>query len=690
MTIYNSDGQINLTVVPGSSYTGLYAADGSYNIVINDGSAIKGYYHPCGAINAVINETTRQAYAPNGSMNIKTQSDGVGYTFSSASVGPSTIPSFPTGAAGIWDVTNFSSSPRKTISNTAGGTAGTLDKNLWSHPRKFFSNTGSNPANSIWSQSACTVVDNNQAAPDGSTEASTLTSPDAVSQWFFYRTNTALPAGTYTMCLSVKSLSGGNQDFRIDANGVFTVKTATTSWTRMTHTFVAPGGVISLYMRALAAPTLAANFAVCDYELFSGSSDLNPNPLSAKPLAIQNSDCIVGINEYDAGTALVSGFVPHTTFGYSQFTSLNMSAWTVVAVVNPTAAYGALQAVMSKSGGGANGWPNFVSGTDMAGQPSGTLGPYISSSTYGVQDNITSTNIPIAGNSYSLNNQGLTYFVQRWSGTRTSTFINGVKLADGTAAPSVPTVLNLTLGGVTNNVVGNDISSGLSWKFMAIFPRSLSDLEVQNAVQNLQAKFGAPTNKKIIALTGDSLTQILPTWQGIIGPNLNPPRFLTSFALASADTDIATTGQLVKMNSMLSGALPQSEWVTVVWLGSNNVWAGEAAATTVTKLAAYIDALKAAGWQKVVCATLLPRNTAGMTITEAQFDTARATIRTAILSWVGNRINAVADVGDPANGTIGANLGSNNATYFLADKTHLTLAGQNIAEPIFRAAINSI
>src|SRR5882762_1322629 len=46
---YAADGSMNVTVVPGTSYTGLYAADGSINVVKATGSTYVGAYHPCGA-----------------------------------------------------------------------------------------------------------------------------------------------------------------------------------------------------------------------------------------------------------------------------------------------------------------------------------------------------------------------------------------------------------------------------------------------------------------------------------------------------------------------------------------------------------------------------------------------------------------------------------------------------------------
>lgn len=46
---YASDGSLNVTVVAGSSYTGIYAFDGSINVILSPGNTYVGAYHPCGA-----------------------------------------------------------------------------------------------------------------------------------------------------------------------------------------------------------------------------------------------------------------------------------------------------------------------------------------------------------------------------------------------------------------------------------------------------------------------------------------------------------------------------------------------------------------------------------------------------------------------------------------------------------------
>lgn len=76
--LYNSNGQINLTVVAGTTYTGLYSADGCWNVVLTtENTTIKGRYAPCGAFWATVTDSySASYYAADGSMNIIANSDG--------------------------------------------------------------------------------------------------------------------------------------------------------------------------------------------------------------------------------------------------------------------------------------------------------------------------------------------------------------------------------------------------------------------------------------------------------------------------------------------------------------------------------------------------------------------------------------------------------------------------------------
>lgn len=74
---YNTLGQLKLTVVPGTSYTGLYAVDGSQNVVLTtENTTWKGSQHPCGAYwGTLVTTPVLMAYAIDGSNYIVQNSD---------------------------------------------------------------------------------------------------------------------------------------------------------------------------------------------------------------------------------------------------------------------------------------------------------------------------------------------------------------------------------------------------------------------------------------------------------------------------------------------------------------------------------------------------------------------------------------------------------------------------------------
>lgn len=69
MSFYAADGSWNVTVVDGSTYTGLYAADQSLNVIKSSGSSFVGAFHPCGAQYVTTNTSGLVPfYAPDGSI----------------------------------------------------------------------------------------------------------------------------------------------------------------------------------------------------------------------------------------------------------------------------------------------------------------------------------------------------------------------------------------------------------------------------------------------------------------------------------------------------------------------------------------------------------------------------------------------------------------------------------------------
>jgi hypothetical protein len=72
MSVYATDGSLNVTVVAGSFYTGIYAADGSLNVIASPGTGYVGLFHPCGAmyVTPVTDTNFHSYYALDGSMNV--------------------------------------------------------------------------------------------------------------------------------------------------------------------------------------------------------------------------------------------------------------------------------------------------------------------------------------------------------------------------------------------------------------------------------------------------------------------------------------------------------------------------------------------------------------------------------------------------------------------------------------------
>lgn len=69
MSLYAADGSFNVSIVSGSSYTGLMAADGSYNVVKAPGGSYVGAYAPCGAYYVTVTDSAKRGFrAPDGSL----------------------------------------------------------------------------------------------------------------------------------------------------------------------------------------------------------------------------------------------------------------------------------------------------------------------------------------------------------------------------------------------------------------------------------------------------------------------------------------------------------------------------------------------------------------------------------------------------------------------------------------------
>lgn len=531
---------------------------------------------------------------------------------------------------------------------------------------------------SVWSSSASpTITDSNATAPDGTGDATTVTSGS--TNWAIDQNVTALPVGTYTAAISVKSLSGSSQSFKFGLSSSMSLQTATTSWQRFAVTFttVATGGDIRV-----GSPdgVTAANLAICDFQLFAGSADLNVNALTQAPTSVQNGDWVVGASQYDASSSVSGAAAVHGSYGLGQFSSLQSTgAFTVLYVVNRVAdvtGSGSDVIVSKPSVNGAVGWHDFAVGPDTQFQ----VGSFVGNKAL----DATPNGIFQAAQSRLWAPLGLgpAVYAHRFTGAQASAFVAGCKVLDFAVTTTLTTFKDLFFGLINGSFSGCNIYA------VAVYPRALSDAEVVQATNFLANKIPVVVSRTIVfdgtsitvAVGGDSYAWTFPA-------NSNPP------ISGGANYSIggSSLGSLISRQpgilAAFAGAPPQTKIVSVE-CGANDFRIGFDYSGNptgfLTALAAYLDTYRAAGI-KVVMQTVLPctSDTDG----GVSFNNDRNAVNPVIRTWVGLHCDAVSDwAADP---TMGTNLAPNNTTFYTG-QIHPTTAGYQILEPITRAAINSI
>ena len=567
-------------------------------------------------------------------------------------------------AIGVWSAAGYEASTRKVIKNQVR--AGATDPNVHRLPRRAFAETAIGVYGPITN---VTVTDNNQAAPDGSMEASTVTSASVID-WAI-QANINLPAGTYTIALSVKDLGSSSPNFRIKG----TAFTASSSWQRFSVTFAHGGGAANHEMLRAPVALSQVNFAICDCEIFVGSADLNTTWATMKPLCCRTQDLMLGNGGLDSAISVSGGLVDASTM--AQVMLPDTAAWSEVTVIyvakrttTVTNEYivGNIGAAATNFQAGPGGY--YVSGTLMPGMTSGAA--MVGASPSGIHGGNHAANyydlwVPLGGD--------LIVGAHRGNASAASSWLNGRKVLQNGVLASITHKGRLAVGAL------NMTAASQSWAWVAVWSRALTDAEIKAATIALQARF--TTRTSLMAYVGTSITA-LGAADGI-GETLTPRRVGVKYAVPG-ETLTTLNARNAALDGILTSGPPASEALLVVEMGANDLNANPDPAAFTTALAAYIDARRAAGWTKIIATTVMPRTDAGGA-SDVDFNTARATANATIRSWVGWRIQAVADWA--ANATMGADGASDNATYF-GDKVHPTAAGNTILKAITAAAINSV
>lgn len=575
--------------------------------------------------------------------------------------------SLPSGALGVWKMGSYATSPRPYVPNSLDSTAARVG--LGPPARRNFANS------QFWAANNLTVTDSNATGPDGLSEASTVVSSSA--SWYMAMNGTTgaaswLPIGTYTLAINVRWKGTGTTDFKMGAypSGLIT-KTASASWQRFTVTLTTTNTSPFLVWLYTPDGTSAANFEICNAELFSGSSDLGPEPISSHiyfhklTSGAANPSLSAGLLDPTANNAGFIQFASSTSFGPMSL------VWTGKLANSPfNESFQPIIANMAPQGS----WANFVVNE---------MDPLrISSTTLGA---------PNAPAQWDSLNRGVSTICVTYDGSTTKVYVNGILLLSKSGSASASAIKDLYFSRLAQSYY-----SGYTLGAFALYARALTSTEVATATSVLgsyvagNGSASGPT--RVVFFEGDSIT---------VGSGATAPNNSYAAKAASTASPVIRTGNLAQGGSTMTNLnaraatldsyLPANKagvtYVLHILVGTNDMTNTPSAPGTFTSaLATYIAARKAAGWDKIVVGTIIARSE--QADGGAQFNIDRATANATIRGWVGSTIDVCADYA--ANTLVGADGASNNTTYFMADKIHPIDAGHAQMYPITTAAINPL
>lgn len=560
-------------------------------------------------------------------------------------------PVLPVDYIGDWNVADYVSTPRKQVPNAVSAST---TANLLSAPRRLFAN------DTLWTKSGITATDDAATAPDGSSEASTLV---CTGNWLMPPAFThSFPAGTYTVAINAKRNTGSDQSFCFTATNTATrssVFTATSAWQRFSYTFVKAAGWNSNILSLCSIDgSTGANLQVIDAELFAGASDLGPETLSGA--------LVLGGTAYDPQPTVTGEELDLSSVGYGliQFSAAQtLTEVTTMAVVSKVAAGTVYQATLSK----VQAYAELSAMTDLSNtKPYTFLGS-------GLEYNFAGL--------WRLLNSGYHTITHVGSATKRQLWIDNMLVFEDSGSMGSVSIRDFWCGLVNSSL---SLSTGLKLQRMVMWPTALTEAGIiaANAVFDATLSVARATTTRIYCAEGDSISAADGAYPYLFGPNASPAvigvnRAVSGSGIAQLNTRAASVDAIVSGRSGVA-----QDCILSVLIGANDLagYVGGASAYAAD-LATYCDARRAAGWQVVVC-TILPKDG------DATHNARRAVVNADITStWGGVHCDAIADFA--ANTTIGEDADAANPTYY-SDGVHLTAAGQAIAEPILRAAVNSL
>lgn len=580
-------------------------------------------------------------------------------------VAPGFKATFPTGAVGLWFADQYSSS-NKAIPNQINSAP---LPNLTRCPRRQFNNIN------FWVPGSLTVVDNAATAPDGSNDASTITS--TAGGWFLAMPNLGVMqvnGQDYTVAINAKRNTGADQVFAFSKDNTGTrsaVKTATSSWQRFSYTFNSGGNSFTSILLCSSDGATDADLQICDFEVYLGTSDLGPTA----PMG----DLYLGYSGLpSANQPSVSGGLLDLTGGSGGVGFLQL----------PSAAAFSDQAftmmVLAEKGASANSYLGYFS----------NIGDYSKGSAYldinnAPHDAFTNVYAEAGGTGlWTLLGTGLHVITTIFDGTTAFVYLDDIPFFRHAASVGAATLSDFAVGWV-NTIV----AAALKINTMALWPRALSLTEVRVAAQIIRSRaqnvsgLSAPPWTRCLLAEGDSITggqtYCYPYQNGYSPATLGNNAATSGAALSNLTTRAAALDILLPPSTNRAGR----KFLFSVLVGANDLatYPGGASQYAID-YAAYCDARRAAGWTLIVI-TVLPNTHIG-------FNALRATLNTEIRLWTtngsivpGQHADAICDfAADPTMGPDGAEL---DTTYY-ADGLHPTATGQAILAGIYAATVNAL
>lgn len=216
-----------------------------------------------------------------------------------------------------------------------------------------------------------------------------------------------------------------------------------------------------------------------------------------------------------------------------------------------------------------------------------------------------------------------------------------------------------------------------------------TDAQMRAMCNTLLAKWGlsVPSTRKVVCASGDSQTAYTGAagmWPSVIAADLGTAaQGFTTVAQGGVTLAFINEIAAVWIDPVYDATAANN--VNIIWSGTNDLAGGTSGADTYALLATYCNARRAAGWDKLIVVTALPRSAAG---DAANHETLRQAFNTLLRANWATIADGLADVA--ADGRIGDEGDELDTTYYQADRVHLNTAGQAVIAGIMQPVVEGV